>query len=144
MLVGLTKGLERPKPALVVTCGRDDFFQAGPITSTHELQCCASAIDQGFRNSLECHVQVVYPVQCIEGDDEIELLPIPHRQNVADMEVDVRPIGAKLSGSGNHARGGIDSDHASRWRDAIGKLHRDGAVATSDIEDPLMAFYKET
>ena len=144
MLVGLTKGLERPMPALVVTCGRDDFFQAGPITSTHELQCCASAIDQGLRNSLECHVQVVHPVECIEGDDEIELLPIPHRQNVADMEVDVRPIGAKLSGSGNHARGGIDSDHASWWRDAIGKLHRDGAVATSDIEDPLMAFYKET
>jgi len=26
------------------------------------------------------------------------------------------------------------------WRDAIGKLHRDGAVATFDIEDPLMAF----
>ena len=140
MLVRLAKGLERPMPALLLTCGCDDFFQAGPITSTDELQRCASAIDQGFRNSLECHIQVVYPVECIERDDEIELLPISHGQNVANTKVDVRPIGAKLSGSGNHARRRIESDHASRWRDAIGKLHGDCAVATSDIEDPLMGF----
>jgi hypothetical protein len=96
------------------------------------LECCANAAQRG--------ILVMDPVQGIEGDDEVERVPIRQRPRIGDLEAEVRvPVLWEVrAGERNHSGRRVDAEHGA-GRKTLRDLGGDLAFAAADVQDALRA-----
>jgi hypothetical protein len=78
--------------------------KAGPITGTHNWSVVRPPWIKASVIRWNASPRSWTQRSALKETREIELLAMPDCQNVVDLEVNVWPIGGKLSGNGDDAR----------------------------------------
>ncbi|MFT3881222.1 MAG: hypothetical protein QM703_16355 [Gemmatales bacterium] len=100
------------------------------------------ALPCGFRaaQAVECLALFGHPVEGVEGDDQIELIPIGHAADISDFEAEVGILraGKMAGGEGDHILRGIGAEDGAT-RNAGSDLGGDLAIAAAYIKDAFIA-----
>src|SRR5262249_45086347 len=90
MHVGASKAPEIAGPARPLTDLLDDVFEAFAWAAGDQPQKGPSSRLQGRPNRGKCRLLLQNPVQGIEGNDEVEFVPVGQTASVGDLKAEVR------------------------------------------------------
>ena len=113
-----------------------DRFQARARPGADDLDQRPGPVAQGGPDAGQRPVLVQHPVQRVERDHRVELVPEVHGEHVADGEAQPRRL--ERPGGRDHPRRGVDAEDRA-VRQLVGDGGGDPAVAAADVEDPLVA-----
>ena len=81
-----------------------------------------------------------HPVQRVEGNNQIEFVPVGQLANVGDLEPEVGVRGDRemTRREGNHVARWVHAEHRAA-RHTLGNRGRNLSIAATDVENPLRA-----